>query len=174
MKKNNILRISLIILIILLIGIIIFVVIESKNNNKSVNEIIDQEIPFKTSGEEDMFTVNSIEDYDADNDEKMKKVSVTIKNDSDENIKTNVYLFHLADTDKNELGLCYTRNLKYFFQNDMLPLIADSNSETTGYIYCNTSDIDEKYLKITYATKGYIDENGKFSIDKKDIYVEIK
>ena len=178
MHKNTTLKLFLILFIIILIAFVIFVAYEKKSDSKSTkttNELSDEEKKFTTTANEEMFTINSISDYISpiDNETKMKKILITFNNDTDNEINTGAYLFHLADVNKSELGLCYTRNLNLFYESDMLSLTSLPNSSITGYIYCIDNAQSFEFLKITYATKGYVDENGKFAVDTNDIFVKI-
>ena len=177
MDKNKILKICVVMLsvILLLVGLIIFSVLN--NGSGSVkwfhnNKI--ESIDLVTNFEKDMFIVNDVNEYTSIiTKQKMKRIGFTINNNTDNDINMNMYMFHLTDKNKNELGLCYTSDSEY--ETDSFPSLAASNTTTEAHIYCSIiGDNPEVYLKVTYATKGYKDENGKYSIDTNDVFLELK
>ena len=170
MNKNKTIKICLLSLLILLIGIITFITIK-KDKKEEKNQVIDTGI----KGNTNMFIVGNASEHTLSTKQIIKKIEFSVKNDTTDDISMGVYLFHLADANKNELGLCYTRSMDDNYETDYFPDIAAANTTTNGYLYCNTvDDTTEKYLKISYPTKAYLDESKNVTFDTTDIYIEIK
>lgn len=161
-------------MLVLLIIYIIFLVTE-KSNKKTYNETeTPKETTYITKGDVNMFEVGQFSNYvSPDENVNMVKMFFTVNNNDNNDIDMGTYLIHLADSEKNELGVCYTDGMNMYHAKDIFPSIVSANSSESGYIYCLDNGKTFEYLKITYATKGYIDENGKFAIDTNDIFVKI-
>ncbi len=178
MNKKIFLKILLFTMVIMLISFIIFVLYNKKepiDNLKSEDESsLVKEFNYDTSGDKSMFVIGEYNNYYSSIlDKNMIKMGLTVNNDTDKSIDMGIYLINLVDSNKKEIGFCYTKAYKLYYEEDMFSSVVLAGTSKFGYLYCEDNNEDFRYLKITYATKGYVDEDGNYSYDTNDIFVEI-
>ena len=176
MNKKIFLKILLLVMIMILVLFIAFLISNKKQltTETKIETELKEDYIYDDKGDESIFNVGKYNSYYSKFLEKnIIKMGLTVNNETDDPINMGIYLMKLVDNNKNNLGLCYTKGYNMYQEDDMFPSVVLAGTSKFGYLYCDVDNENFKYLKITYATKGYIDENDNYSYDTNDIFIEL-
>ena len=112
------------------------------------------------------FSVNSIETGVKIDDKTYTKINVAFENKSDKDFNMNLYLFQIADKDKNVIAMCHTAATDDTNKSDILASVLPANGKISGNLYCETDRKDLQTLKVSYIFGGHYHSDGTIEADE--------
>ena len=165
MKNKKNLIVFLGIFIILLVIVSLYVFYNLLKDKKVTNCEVELSGP-KEVEKQRTFLVNSIETGVKIGNRTYAKINVELENKADKDFNMNLYLYQIADKDKNVIAMCHTAATDTTNKSDILASVLPANGKITGNLYCETDRKDLHTLKISYISGGHYHSDGTIEADE--------